>query len=749
MGSLVSKVILSRATRWVLVGTTITVQLIVVAWLIHRTAPGLWESRWIQDDAYISFRYARNLVDGNGLVFNPGDRVEGYTNYLWTILSAIPLATGSEDPLPFMHRTGRFFWFATYGLLLAFGSYLQCRGVYTAPLVAAPLIAHWSFNQWFLSGMETGMVSFFFLLTLIIFALQDIKRTRLAATLGFSCVLLLLSRPDSVFFLVGLAISGLACHGSWLVDREFWRRWFPSFLVPVCLIYLPYTAWRLIYYGDLLPNTYYAKAAYNTAYGRGWEYVAMYFEMYSFAPFLLVPAIAALMTRDPVVRRFLAGSVCGGAAVFFYVIRLGGDFMEWRFVDPITGVLFAGIGVGLFVIGHESVRWVFSRFDSSMTTGKGRAVVSAAAAGIACAVIGLSALNRVAEAGNRPRRPDVILGQETIASLQKYALAEYAWKEIGRTCKFTFPADTLIATTAAGMIPFFAELPTLDLHGLTDREIAREPIAPSELRRMGHDHLLKDRNVMRERGVDVLFPWPDLFAFPRALALPETPGEVTASIRVDHLGFFDVIFLNPDQDLVRELRHRDGVVFRDLSRVYPSEKMVDSAALETTHRIVDRLDLESESSEAAHEFVEVFDPDAPYRHNYHDKVLAYLSEDGFKVVRDSGRRIFHQATWKATGISADQDLTVIVRHDHTAGCRYRVEVNGEELPTEMEFPRLPERWGELHLPVPREFLRDGENTFRITRDRVVVGEAEFFHIWFLQENRDAAESDSRLEPGLS
>ncbi len=749
MGSLVSKVILSRATRWVLVGTTITVQLIVVAWLIHQTAPGLWESRWIQDDAYISFRYARNLVDGNGLVFNPGDRVEGYTNYLWTILSAIPLATGSEDPLPFMHRTGRFFWFATYGLLLAFGSYLQCRGVYTAPLVAAPLIAHWSFNQWFLSGMETGMVSFLFLLTLVVFALQDIKRTRLAATLGFSCVLLLLSRPDSVFFLVGLAISGLACHGSWLVDREFWRRWFPSFLVPVCLIYLPYTAWRLIYYGDLLPNTYYAKAAYNTAYGRGWEYVAMYFEMYSFAPFLLVPAIAALMTRDPVVRRFLAGSVCGGAAVFFYVIRLGGDFMEWRFVDPITGVLFAGIGVGLFVIGHESVRWVFSRFDSSMTTGKGRAVVSAAAAGIACAVIGLSALNRVAEAGNRPRRPDVILGQETIASLQKYALAEYAWKEIGRTCKFTFPADTLIATTAAGMIPFFAELPTLDLHGLTDREIAREPIAPSELRRMGHDHLLKDRNVMRERGVDVLFPWPDLFAFPRALALPETPGEVTASIRVDHLGFFDVIFLNPDQDLVRELRHRDGVVFRDLSRVYPSEKMVDSAALETTHRIVDRLDLESESSEAAHEFVEVFDPDAPYRHNYHDKVLAYLSEDGFKVVRDSGRRIFHQATWKATGISADQDLTVIVRHDHTAGCRYRVEVNGEELPTEMEFPRLPERWGELHLPVPREFLRDGENTFRITRDRVVVGEAEFFHIWFLQENRDAAESDSRLEPGLS
>jgi arabinofuranosyltransferase len=749
MGSFVSKVEFSRATRWVLMGTIITVQLIVVAWLIHRTAPGLWESRWIQDDAYISFRYARNLVDGNGLVFNPGDRVEGYTNFLWTILSAIPLATGTEDPLPFMHHTGRLFWFGTYGLLLVFGFHLLSRGVLTAPLVALPLIAHWSFNQWFLSGMETGMVSFLFLLTLIIFALQDIKRTRLAAAFGGSCVLLLLSRPDSVFFLIGLAVAGLTCHRSWFVEGEFWRRWLPSFLVPVVLIYAPYTAWRLIFYGDLLPNTYYAKAAYNTAYGRGWDYVTMYFEMYSFAPFLLVPVIAALMTRDPVVRRFLAGSVFGGAAVFFYVIRLGGDFMEWRFVDPITGVLFAGIGVGLYVVGHGSVHWILSRYERSTAPGKGRVVVSTAAAGIACAVIGLSLLYRAAEAGNRPKRPDVIEGQETIESLQKYALGEYAWKEIGRTCKLTFPADTMIATTAAGMIPFFAELPTLDLHGLTDRRIANEPIAPSKPRRMGHEHLLDDRQVMRERGVEVLLPWPDLFAFPRALALPDSPGVVTASIRVNHGRFFDVIFLNPDRDFVRELRQRDGVVFRDLSRVVPSEKMVDFAELETTHRMVDRLDLESESSENAHEFVEVFDPDSPYGHNYHDKVQAYLSEDGFEVLRDTGRRIFHQATWKATGISADRDLIVVVRHDHLATSHYRVEVNGEELPSELEFPRLPERWGEIQLPVPREFLRDGENTFRITRDRLIEGEAEFFHIWFLQENRDAAVSDSPREPGLT
>ena len=46
-------------------------------------------NRFIQDDAFISFRYAKNLIEGNGLVFNVGERVEGYTNFLWTILLSL------------------------------------------------------------------------------------------------------------------------------------------------------------------------------------------------------------------------------------------------------------------------------------------------------------------------------------------------------------------------------------------------------------------------------------------------------------------------------------------------------------------------------------------------------------------------------------------------------------------------------------------------------------------------------------
>ena len=56
-----------------------------LAWLVARE---MHFATWVDDDAFISFRYARNLAEGNGLVFNTGERVEGYSNFLWTVVMA-------------------------------------------------------------------------------------------------------------------------------------------------------------------------------------------------------------------------------------------------------------------------------------------------------------------------------------------------------------------------------------------------------------------------------------------------------------------------------------------------------------------------------------------------------------------------------------------------------------------------------------------------------------------------------------
>lgn len=73
--------------------------------LICLLTPLAYLCRFVQDDAFISFRYAANLIAGHGLVFNPGERVEGYTNFLWTALMAIPHALGI-DPIDFVNLAG-------------------------------------------------------------------------------------------------------------------------------------------------------------------------------------------------------------------------------------------------------------------------------------------------------------------------------------------------------------------------------------------------------------------------------------------------------------------------------------------------------------------------------------------------------------------------------------------------------------------------------------------------------------------
>ena len=64
--------------------------------IVYYSLQWAWELKWIADDAFISFRYAENLLAGNGLVLNPGEYVEGYTNFLWLMLLAATFELASS-----------------------------------------------------------------------------------------------------------------------------------------------------------------------------------------------------------------------------------------------------------------------------------------------------------------------------------------------------------------------------------------------------------------------------------------------------------------------------------------------------------------------------------------------------------------------------------------------------------------------------------------------------------------------------
>jgi hypothetical protein len=129
--------------RWALAETVLVVLAAAAAWVI----------RFAQDDAFITYRYSRNLARGEGLVFNTGERVEGYTNFLWTVLHAVPERLGWSTPL-FSQIVG----IATMvGAVLLTGvlarRLFDSRGL--ALLAQAALVANVTFLGYGTGGLET------------------------------------------------------------------------------------------------------------------------------------------------------------------------------------------------------------------------------------------------------------------------------------------------------------------------------------------------------------------------------------------------------------------------------------------------------------------------------------------------------------------------------------------------------------------------------------------------------------------
>ncbi len=116
-----------------------------------------WLNRLVLDDAFISFRYARNLVSGHGLVWNPGERVEGYTNFLWTLLMAVPEGLGLDTVQ------------TTYGLgilLVVLTLWLTSRVAVAvsgskpfALLTVALLGTNYTFSAYATGGLETQLLA--------------------------------------------------------------------------------------------------------------------------------------------------------------------------------------------------------------------------------------------------------------------------------------------------------------------------------------------------------------------------------------------------------------------------------------------------------------------------------------------------------------------------------------------------------------------------------------------------------------
>ncbi len=209
------------------------------------------------DDAYISFRYSMNWAAGCGPVYSCGEQpVEGYTNFLWTAVAALFIWLGQEAA-PVMRVIG-----LCCGLgALAAAAWLcrrlhRSRGAMVFPMVALGSSPFWGLNS--VTGLETAAAT----LTVLVAArlsldLPEERRWPWLAGLAWAVSYLL--RPEAL----GLA----AVTGVWALVAMLVRRRGIKATLLRCLQYGggflavagPYFIWRVVYYGSLHPNTYYAK----------------------------------------------------------------------------------------------------------------------------------------------------------------------------------------------------------------------------------------------------------------------------------------------------------------------------------------------------------------------------------------------------------------------------------------------------------------------------------------------------------
>lgn len=423
------------------------------------------------DDAFISFRYIRNLLAGNGMVYNTGEYVEGYTNPLWCLLIAgVSALTGIEIPLAAVVLNVLVY----LGLIAAayrFG--LRLSPDRPIPLAACLIAVQMSITAYATTGMETLFGALLVLMGA--WALSEPGRQRAIAA-GVIFALAVVHRLDHALFWVAgfLAVGVGALREGW---REVLRTW-AGYLVPVLLVVL-YLACKVAYYGDLLPNTFYAKEAHGLRADQGLLYF-LTFAAGSHAQLLLVPLLAFLWLARRTHLALVSFVVLASGAWFVFLLKVGGDFMYARFCLPLFPLLLVCAAAGAWRLAD---RWMRVLATASLAASLGGMMMIPRA----------GKMHHWGQANESRVYPLMALSPLRVGhpAADQGLLFHELFTERG--------IDVYLGSCCVGMVGYYAMQPLLDFHGLTDAKIARKPM--DRTRRLSGHEKMASVDEVRARGV--------------------------------------------------------------------------------------------------------------------------------------------------------------------------------------------------------------------------------------------------------
>jgi hypothetical protein len=433
-----------RLWEFIAVAVILAVHLAYAAAFIERSSFTIGSQRYycLFDDAVISMEYAKNWALGYGPVWNEGERVEGYTNFLWVFVMMLVHRLGLDPSANclLMQRIGEGLLLTNVLLTWLLG--WVCGLSPPGRVLAAVLVSsHYVTNFWGLEGMETAPLACVVSVGLI-FACRALRRGATSSTglliLGI-CPLL---RPDSVLVLGTVAL--------WMFISCRRQRFLTALVAGLALVPLVlHVLWRHSYYGEWLPNTYYLKATGLPILTRLLD--GINFTWFSLArSFALWSVVAAGLFFGP--SRPVGLFVSCFGVILAYQVWVGGDaWQRDRFVLPVLPGLM--VGASYYVI----------RALSSWARSPGW---RAAGAVLVAALAILNFNYSFFKEWLLIRPPHFTTENETNV---RRALA----------IKELTDQDATIAVSWAGAPPYFADRRGVDLLGKSDAHIARLPADPS------------------------------------------------------------------------------------------------------------------------------------------------------------------------------------------------------------------------------------------------------------------------------
>lgn len=424
------------------------------------------------DDEMITLRYIRNFLDHKGLIWNDGERVEGYTNFLHLVFSSfIVRLTGDFLLAP---RIVNFIFFSLmlfYALYLFYKKFAGTKEQrllllfsFLFIVITYPGIIIWTYG-----GLETvTYTSILFIAFSSLLYLPATIRNSIWSGLWFAAAAM--TRPDGVLFFSLCAVY------LFLISVKF-NHWKPfiAFVLTFLLLFGSYFLCRYFYYEQLLPNTFYAKTNFTEEkFHKGLRYVSRF----AGSIMLVIVSVIFLLWKNAVkVRMFtwkailLLLSIC---IYCIYIIAYGGDHMlGFRFLVPLLPVI-------ALLCAELSIK--LSMKDLYITT-----------AFFAANVLFV-----------------YIYNQDEFRNAVVTDPAAYNGAVVGDYIETMLPKNLLIATNSAGAIPFFAKDDRfIDMLGLCDTTISHRENIPM-LAPWQHipGHEKGDGNYVLSRKPDIIILGP-------------------------------------------------------------------------------------------------------------------------------------------------------------------------------------------------------------------------------------------------